>query len=100
MFSWALRFNGSDPVPEYDLHRLGKRSHYEIGRVHQLLRIAAVHKNGAAPGCLARGDVSPPVSHHERTVQVDGPVPRRLQEHARLRFATGTPVRSEARLNS
>src|SRR5439155_15978911 len=82
-----------DSIPENNLHSFGKRSHYKIRPVRQLLRVAVIHKNGFAPRRLARSDVAPPISHDERSVQIDRPVASRLEKHSWPRFATGTVVR-------
>src|SRR5437016_13057075 len=82
-----------DSIPENNLHSFGKRSHYKIRPVRQLLRVAVIDKNGFAPRRLARGDVAPPISHDERSAQIDRPVASRLQKHSWPRFATGTVVR-------
>src|SRR5437764_12660403 len=71
-----------DSIPENNLHSFGKRSHYKIRPVRQLLRVAVIDKNGFAPRRLARGDVAPPLSHDERPAQIGRPVPRRTHKHS------------------
>src|SRR5437660_537102 len=66
--------------------------HNKIRRIYQSLWIAVIHKNGFAPRRLARRDVAPPISHDERSAQIDRPLASRLQKHSWPRFATGTVV--------